>query len=103
MWAQQSVRSDASLVDGHEQDLYDAYGLNLIFSPDSRHVACVVHGGLTKDKSTVVFDGREGGPYDSVLGGVFRRNASAEGRPSSEFVYIARERRKFYRVTQPLA
>lgn len=90
------------VVDGHEDDLYDAYGLNLTFSPDSRHIAYIVHGGLKKDKSTVVIDGQEGGPYDSVLGGVFRRNVSAEGSPSSEFVFIVREGRKFYRVTQPL-
>ena len=90
------------VVDGHEHNLYDGYGINLTFSPDSRHVAYIVHGGLKKDKSTVVIDGREGGPYDSVLGGVFHREVGADGGTSAEFVYIAREGRKFYRVTQPL-
>ncbi len=90
------------VVDGHEHNLYDAYGINLTFSPDSRHVAYIVHGGLKKDKSTVVIDGREGGPYDSVLGGVFHRGVGADGGTSAEFVYIAREGRKFYRVTQAL-
>src|SRR5229473_199760 len=90
------------VVDGHEHNLYDAYGINLTFSPDSRHVAYIVHGGLKKDKSTVVIDGREGGPYDSVLGGVFHKEVGADGGTSAEFVYIAREGRKFYRVTQPL-
>ena len=90
------------VVDGHEDNLYDAYGINLTFSPDSRHVAYIVHGGLKRDKSTVVIDGREGGPYDSVLGGVFHREVGADGGTSAEFVYIAREGRKFYRVTQPL-
>lgn len=91
------------LVDGHEDNLYDAYGINLTFSSDSRHVAYIVHGGLKKDKSTVVIDGREGGAYDSVLGGVFHRQVGADAGTSAEFVYIAREGRKFYRVTQPLA
>ncbi|HET8923680.1 MAG TPA: hypothetical protein VFN26_11885 [Candidatus Acidoferrum sp.] len=92
------------VVDGHEDNLYDTYGLgDLTFSPDSRHVAYVVHGGLKKDKSAVVIDGWESAPYDSVLAGVFRRNVGADGGPSSvEFVYIAREGRKFFRVTQPL-
>jgi hypothetical protein len=90
------------VVDGHEHNLYDAYGINLTFSPDSRHVAYIVHRGLKNDKSTVVIDGREGGPYDSALGGVFRREVGADGGTSAEFVYIARQGRKFYRVTQPL-
>ena len=90
------------VVDGHEDTLYDAYGITLTFSPDSRHVAYTVHGGLKQDKSTVVIDGREGGPYDSVLGGVFRRTVGTDGVASAEFVYIVREGRKFYRVTQPL-
>jgi hypothetical protein len=50
----------------------------------------------------VVIDGLEGGPYDSVLGGVFHRKVGANGGTSAEFVYIAREGRKFYRVTQSL-
>ena len=87
------------IVDGHEDELYDNFGIDLSFSPDSRHVAYIVHGGVKKDKSTVVIDGREGRAYDSVLGGTFRRAIGA----SAEFVYIAREGRKFYRVTQPLA
>ena len=90
------------LVDGHEDNLYDAYRINLTFSPDSRHVAYIVHGGLKKDKSTVVIDGREGGPYDSVLGGVFHTEVDADRGTSAEFVYIARKGSKFYRVTQPI-
>jgi hypothetical protein len=90
------------VVDGHEHNLYDAYGINLTFSPDSRHVAYIVHRGLKNDKSTVVIDGREGGPYDSALGGVFPREVGADGGTSTEFVYIARQGRKFDRVTQPL-
>ena len=90
------------VVDGHEDELYDNFGIDFSFSPDSRHVAYVVHGGIKKDKSAVVIDGREGGAYDSVLGGVFQREAGAGGGTSAEFVYIAREGRKFYRVTQPL-
>lgn len=90
------------VVDGHEDNLYDAYGLDgLTFSADSHHFAYVVHGGLKKDRSAVVIDGREGGPYDSVLAGAFRTNA-VSGPSSAEFVYIAREGRKFYHVTQPL-
>ena len=91
------------VVDSHEDNLYDAYGIKLTFSPDSRHVAYIVHGGLKKDKSTVVIDGREGGAYDSVLGGLFHGEVGANGGTSTEFVYIAREGRKFYRVAQPLA
>jgi roadblock/LC7 domain-containing protein len=91
-----------AVVVGHEDNLYDAYGLDdLTFSPDSHHFAYIVHGGLKKDKSAVVMDGREGDPYDSVLTGVFRTNASG-GPFSADFVYIAREGRKFFRVTQPL-
>ena len=93
-----------AVVDGHEQDLYDTFRLDLTFSPDTRHFIYVVHGGASKDKnkSTVVIDGREAKVYDDVFGGAFRDTATEGDSPQHAFVYIAREGRKFYRVTQPL-
>jgi len=92
-----------AVVDGHEQNLYDTFRLDLTFSPDSRHFIYLVHGGVNKDKnkSTVVIDGREAKLYDDVFGGAFR-DAEAGDSSQHAFVYIAREGRKFYRVTQPL-
>ncbi len=81
--------------------LYDSYAIELTFSPDSRHVAYVVHGGLKKGKSTVVIDGREGDPYDDVLGGAMRKERG-EGLSQWAVVFIAREGRDLCRVTQPL-
>lgn len=71
------------------------------FSPDSGHFIYAVRGGVTSDKSTVLIDGQKGKLYDDVIGGVFR-DADAEDSSKHAFMYIAREGRKFYRVTQPL-
>jgi hypothetical protein len=88
-------------MDGREDDPYDAFGIDLMFSPNSRDVAHVVHGGLKKGKSTVVIDGQKGNPCDEVLGG-FLRKGEGSGPSQYAVVYMAREGRKFCRVTQPL-
>lgn len=92
------------VIDGHEDELYDSFGINIAFSPDSRHFAYLVHGGANKDKnkSIVVVDGREAKVYDDVMGGVFREAAPDGNSSANAFVYLAREGRKFYRVTQLL-
>jgi Tol biopolymer transport system component len=98
----QPYRLRCVVVDGQDGREYLAQRIDLAFSPDSRHFVYTVHGGLQKNRSTVVTDGQEAKLYDDVIGGVFRDATNASGSPEHAFVYIAREGRKFYRVTQPL-
>ncbi len=88
------------VVDGHAGEVYDTLGVDLGFSPDSRHFIYSIRGGVGKDKSAVVTDGQQGKLYDDVIGGAFRDGDA--GASPTQFIYIAREGRKFYRVTQPL-
>jgi len=74
----------------------------LAFSPDSRHFVYSVRGGVRGDKSTLVIDGQQGKLYDDVVAGAFRDTAEGSDSSQHAFVYIAREGRKFLRVTQPL-
>ncbi len=92
------------VVDGHSSEVYDTLGIDLGFSPDSHHFVYSVRGGVSGDKSTVVTDGQQGKLYDDVIGGnFFPEKARADaGTSPTEFVYIAREGRKFYRVTEAL-
>jgi len=88
------------VVDGQESKIYDGtLRIEVKFSPDSQHFAYAAH---RHKNSTVVADGQEGKLYDNVIGGVFRDVAVGSDSPSHPFVYLAREGRKFYRVTQPL-
>jgi len=95
------------VLDDREGPQYDADALlDLTFSPRGDHFAAEVH--KTDKGSFVVVDGQEGKPYDELLGSKWRegwdvRIASTlrfEGENS--ITYLAREGRKFYRVTQPL-
>jgi WD40 repeat protein len=91
------------VVDGHVGEDYDTLGIDMGFSPDSRHFVYSVRGGVSGDKSTVVIDGQTGKLYDDVIGGAFRDATDNGGSSQHAFIYIAREGRKFYRVTQPLS
>jgi WD40 repeat protein len=90
------------VVDGHVGEDYDTLGIDMGFSPDSRHFIYTVRGGVSENKSTVVIDGQKGKLYDDVIGGAFRDAANGGDSPQHAFVYVAREGRKFYRVTQPI-
>ena len=72
-----------------------------MFSPDNGHFAYIVRGGAGDNKSAAVIDGQEGKPYDDVIGGAFR-DAGANVSSEHAFLYIVREGRKFFRLTQPL-
>jgi len=89
------------VVDGQVGKDFDALEIDLTFSPDSRHFVYAVRGGVGDNKSMVVLDGQEGKLYDDVIGGAFR-DADASDSSQHAFVYVARDGRKFYRVTQPL-
>lgn len=83
-----------------ESKLYDGtLRINIKFSPDGHHSAYTVH---LRNNSMVVIDGQEGKLYDDVIGGGFRDTANGSDSPQHVFVYIAREGRKFFRVTQLL-
>jgi len=90
------------IVDGQVGKDLDALDIDLMFSPDSRHFVYAVRGGVGDNKSMVVLDGQEGKLYDDVIGGGFPEKREGSGPSSTALVYIAREGRKFYRVTQPL-
>jgi rRNA maturation protein Nop10 len=90
------------VVDGQVGENFDTLGIDLMFSPDGRHYVYMVRGGVGDNKSTVVIDGQRGKLYDDVIGGDFREKHEGSGPSSTALVYIAREGRKFYRVTQPL-
>lgn len=93
------------VLDGQEGRLYDADALfNLTFSADGRHFAFEVHRA-NRNKSFVVVDGRAGKPYDELLSFKPNRNimqGSLRFDDDHSVTYLAREGRKFYRVTQPL-
>lgn len=95
------------ILDGREGRQYDADALsNLTFCSDSSHFAFEVHNA-DKGKSFVVLDGQEGKPYDELL-----TNKMGWWQPwvqstlrfldDNSVTYLVRDRRKFYRVTQPL-
>lgn len=88
-----------------------------IFSPNGKHWACIVHNAKVKPGgnygSLVLIDGAEGKPYDDVVevgGGKKDKPYYSELNKDSLFfqddetvVYVAREGRKFYRVTHRLS
>lgn len=90
------------VVDGHVGEDYDTLEIDMGFSPDSLHFAYSVRGGVSGDKSTVLIDGHEGKLYDDVISGAFRDLADGNNSSQHAFVYLARDGRRFYRVTQPL-
>ena len=67
-----------AVVDSHEGPAYDRIE-KIVFSPDSRHFACVAQRGR---EYVMVFDGREGASYVAVEKPVFSPD-------SSQFAYIA--------------
>jgi hypothetical protein len=91
------------IVDGQEGRQYNCDELaNLMFSVDGRHLTFEVHK-THWGKSLVVVDGIEGKHYEELLGvtrGQVRNTLYFQGEDS--LTYLAREGRKFYRVTQPL-
>jgi len=89
------------VVDDQERGTYHSLGVELMFSPDSRRFQYTVRGGVENNKSSVVIDGQQRKLYDDVIGGAFR-DADASDTSRHAFVYVAREGRKFFRVTQPL-
>jgi WD40 repeat protein len=91
-----------AVVDGEVGKMYDTLEMDLMFSRDGKHVAYTVRGGAGDNKSAAVIDGQEGKLYDDVIGGAFRDATDNSGSSQHAFIYIAREGRKFYRVTQPL-
>ncbi len=83
-------------LDGQPGKEYDAVGLSdLTFSPDSQHFAYETHD-IGNDVSLVVVDGQEGKHYDAVM------PDSISVTDQKTVTYVAREGRKFYRVTQPV-
>jgi len=96
-----------AVLDGREGRQYDADALfNLTFSPDCSHFAFEVHNA-DKGKSFVVLDGQDGKPYDELLTNKFGWwqpwvQGTLRFAHDNSVTYLAREGRKFYRVTQPL-
>src|SRR5262249_5216962 len=70
----------AVVYDGKPQNIFDEIE-GLVFSPDSRRLACVVRQG---DSWRVVVDGEEGNGYDEVVGFVLSPD-------SRRFAYAARD------------
>lgn len=91
-----------AVVDGQVAKMYDTLEMDPMFSPDGQHFAYTLRGGVGDNKSAAAIDGQEGKLYDDVVGGDFREANNGSDSPQYSFVYIAREGRKFYRVTQPL-
>jgi hypothetical protein len=95
------------VLDGQEGRQYDAEALfNLTFSSDSSHFAFEVHNA-DKGKSFVVLDGQEGKPYDELLTNKMGWwqpwvQGTLRFQDDNSVTYLAREGRKFYRVTQQL-
>lgn len=95
------------ILDGREGRQYDVDALiNLTFCSDSSHFAFEVHNA-DKGKSFVVLDGQEGKPYDELLTNKMGwwqpwAQGTLRFRDDNSVTYLAREGRKFYRVTQPL-
>ncbi len=84
-------------VDGQPGPEYDARGVSgLEFSPDSRHVAYVVHGLQEGSRrvSFVVTNRTEGRRYDAV----WTRTLGLQNAGAA--IYVAQSGRKFLRVTQ---
>jgi len=104
---QEHSRAQRRVVVGREGRQYDADALfNLTLSSDSSHFAFEVHNA-DKGKSFVVLDGQEGKPYDEFLTNKMGWwEAWVQGtlrfRDDNSVTYLAREGRKFCRVTQPL-
>jgi hypothetical protein len=91
-----------AVVDGQVGKMYDTLEMDAMFSSDGTHFAYTLRGGVGDNKSAAVIDGQEGKLYDDVIGGAFRDATDNGGSSQHAFIYIAREGRKFYRVTQPL-
>jgi hypothetical protein len=98
IWKGATIRAHRRVwFDGQPGRDYDALGLSgLLFSHDSKHLAYVVHDPGNK-KHFIVLDGQEGKYYDEIFFGALRFNVSGE------FVYFAREGRKYLRVTHPIS
>ena len=87
------------VVDGQDTTMYydTTQAINVTFSPDNHHFVYTVH---RHKKSMVVVDGQEGRVYDDVIGGAFRDIADSTDSTQHALAYVAREGRKFYRLTQ---
>jgi hypothetical protein len=70
--------------------MYNTLELNLTFSPDDVHFATAAD----------LIDCQEDKLYDDVIDGAFR-DACVNVSSEHALVHIAREGRKFFRVTQP--
>jgi Tol biopolymer transport system component len=82
-----------AVVDGHEGAIYDANYDDLIFSPDSKHVAYIcAKSGSKLTRWFVVVDGQEGARYDEIeyRSLAFSSNGILE--------YLAEKDRSLYRV-----
>jgi hypothetical protein len=90
------------VLDGHAEEKYDSVGISLSFSPDSRYFVCFVRGGTKDNKSMVVTNSQNGKVYDDVFGGGFLVTKHENSSKALTLAYIAREGRRFYRVTQLL-
>ncbi len=97
-----------AIVDGQEGHQYDADALlNLTFSSDGKHFAYEVQKA-DKGKSFVVVDGHEGKAYEELLARRWGSGSQVAVRSTlrldekGSITYLAREGRKFFRVTQPL-
>lgn len=93
-----------AVIDGQVGKMYDTLEMDFMFSPNGGHFAYTLRGGVGDNKSAVVIDGQEGKVYDDVIGGAFEEEHEAGGTTptATAFSYIARNGRKFYRVTQSL-
>jgi hypothetical protein len=100
-WAKREKKHELIVLDGKEEpDFEEVRFLN--FNPDRERLAYAAKRGK---KWLVVADGQVGKLYDDIIGGNFfpeKANGDTASSPT-DFVYIAREGRKFYRVTQPLS
>jgi hypothetical protein len=85
------------VLDGEEGKEYDALALtNLTFSPASRRFAYEVHDAGRQLRSLIVLDGLEGKSYEAVFSNSLRFT------DEDTVVYVAREGRRYLRVTQSL-
>lgn len=97
----QARYADRCVVVGDQESKMrgDTLGIDVGFSPDSKHSVYTVYH---HKNSVVVVDGQDGKVYDDVFGGAFCKITDSGDTAQYAFIYIAREGRKFYRVTQPL-
>ncbi len=97
LWPGATIRAHRRVsLDGQPGSDYDALGLSeLVFSGDSNHLAYLVHDPGNK-KHSLVLDCREAKHSGEILYGSLKFN------DTSGFVYVAREGRRYLRVTQPI-